>query len=149
MFNDYKEIRRHNYNRWSIIALYILLMEKKNTFKLPWKILRFILQMLMCSEYYASSFTEDSIRTLKLPHPFGLIINRHAKIGLNCTIFHDVTIGLVEEKGKVAPILGNNVYIGCKATVLGGVKLYDNVKIGAMSIVLKDVTKGTVTGIWK
>lgn len=149
MFNDLKNIKKNNHHRFSVIALYILLMEKKSCFKLPWKALRILFQFMMCSEYYTCSFDIDSILSLRLPHPYGIIINRHAKIGKNCTIFHNVTIGIIEQKGAFAPIIGNDVYIGCNAVILGGVKIHNKTKIGASSIILKDVVEGTAVGIWK
>lgn len=47
-----------------------------------------------------------------------------------------MTIG---EIGTETPIIGNNVYIGAKATIIGGVKIGDKAKIGAGALVIKDV----------
>lgn len=54
---------------------------------------------------------------LELIHGYGVVINSYCSIGENCTIHQNVTIG--EIKGKV-PTIGNNVYIGANALVLGG-----------------------------
>ena len=54
---------------------------------------------------------------LDLRHGFGVAINSKATIGYNCTIFQNVTIG--EVKGEV-PVIGNNVFIGAGALVMGG-----------------------------
>lgn len=77
----------------------------------------------------------------------GIVINKDALIGENCTIFQQVTIGAVQ--GKVgAPIIGDNVYIGAGAKILGNIKVGNNVKIGANTVVTKDVPDGvTVVGI--
>lgn len=58
------------------------------------------------------------------------------KIGKNCTILHNVTIGA--GRGG-APTIGDNVYIGAGALIIGGVTVGDNVKIGAGAIVVQDI----------
>lgn len=78
-----------------------------------------------------------------LPHgPCGIFISSGAKIGYNCTIFHQVTIGsnnLPDSSGVGAPVIGNNVYIGCGAKIIGNVTIGDNVRIGANCVVTCDV----------
>lgn len=73
---------------------------------------------------------------------YGIFISQKAKIGKNCVIFHQVTIGsntLHETKGEGAPIIGNEVYIGCGAKIIGNVCIGDNVRIGANCVVTKDI----------
>lgn len=83
-----------------------------------------------------------------LPHHLnGIIISHNAKIGRNCTIFHQVTIGQ-NGKDEKAPIIGDNVLIGAGAKIIGNVTIGDNVKIGANAIVTKNVpSEKTVVGI--
>jgi serine O-acetyltransferase len=134
------------------LLILLLYFEKKFTVKLPFKILRkIIIQGVYCSQIHPDSFIDvEAICTLRLPHPYMIIIHRSTKIGHNCTIFHECTIGVIEEKGLEAAILGNNVYVGCKSLILGAINIGDNVKIGAGATVLKDVNeKTTVTGVWK
>lgn len=77
-------------------------------------------------------------------HGFGLVINPDCVIGENCTVLHGVTLGYTDSG---TPIIGNNVYIGCGASVIGGVLIGDNVRIGAGTIVCKDVPdNATVVG---
>lgn len=86
---------------------------------------------------------------LKLIHPFGIIISKHAIIGKDCTIFQFVTIGAVDKQGisNKAPRIGNNVYIGAGAKILGDIGIGDNVKIGANAVVTKNVPDNcTVVG---
>lgn len=72
-----------------------------------------------------------------LPHGlYSIIISHNAKIGKNATIFHNVTIG--EGKGG-APTIGDSVYIGAGAMVIGSVQIGNNVRIGAGCIVIHDV----------
>lgn len=72
----------------------------------------------------------------------GIFISVNAQIGKNCVIFHQVTIGsntLPDSNGKGAPKIGNNVYIGCGAKIIGNVTVGDNVRIGANCVVTKDI----------
>jgi serine O-acetyltransferase len=77
------------------------------------------------------------------PHGiYGVFISQGAEIGENCVIFHQVTIGsntLTNSKGKGAPIIGDNVYIGCGAKIIGNVRVGDNARIGANCVVTKDI----------
>lgn len=83
---------------------------------------------------------------LQLPHPVGVVIHSLAKIGPNCTILQNVTIGERNERG-VVPTIGANVAIGSGAKILGGVTIGDNARIGAGTIVVHDVPAGaTVVG---
>lgn len=75
-------------------------------------------------------------------------MNDHAEIGEGCTLFHQVTIGIKEAEGTRAPIIGKNVLIGAGAKVIGPVHVGDGAKIGANSVVTKDVPAfSTVVGI--
>ncbi|MDR2011215.1 MAG: hypothetical protein LBQ22_12120 [Bacteroidales bacterium] len=134
------------------LLILLLYFEKKFTIKFPFKILRkTIIQGFYCSQIHPDSFIDiEAICTLRLPHPYMIIIHRSAKIGHNCTIFHECTIGITEGNNLEAAILGNNVYVGCKSLILGHLKINDNVKIGAGAIVLKDVKENaTIVGMWK
>lgn len=76
----------------------------------------------------------------------GCVIHSNAKIGKNCKIQQNVTIGGRGQYGT--PVIGNNVFIGAGATIIGGIKIGDNATIGAMTLVLKDVDENeTVVGI--
>lgn len=73
---------------------------------------------------------------LRLPHKFdGIKINESCKIGDNCTLFHNVTIGTTESNNPNI-LIGNNVYIGAYAVILGNVTIGDNCKIGAGTIII-------------
>ena len=72
-----------------------------------------------------------------LPHGlYGIIISHNAIVGSNCTIFHQVTIG--EGKGG-APKIGDNVFIGAGAKIIGGITVGNNVRIGANCVVDQDI----------
>lgn len=78
-----------------------------------------------------------------LPHGLsGIFISAHARIGEGCTVFHQVTIGsntLPDSRSGGAPVIGDNVYIGCGAKIIGGIRVGNNVRIGANCVVFTDV----------
>jgi serine O-acetyltransferase len=83
---------------------------------------------------------------LRINHPNGIVIHPDARIGVNCLILQQVTIG----EGKVPglPTIGADVLIGAGAKVLGGVTIGDGARIGANAVVLSDVPAGaTAVGI--
>ena len=63
-----------------------------------------------------------------------------AKIGPNCLIFQQVTIG--SKNGSKPPIIGGHVDIGAGAKVLGEIIIGNHAKIGANAVVLIDVPEG-------
>ena len=77
------------------------------------------------------------------PHGFqGVFISEGATIGKNCVIFHQVTIGsnTLQDSDKAgSPTIGDNVYIGCGAKIIGNVRVGNNVRIGANCVISKDV----------
>lgn len=77
---------------------------------------------------------------LFIDHGMGVVIGETAEIGDNVTLYHGVTLGGTgKDTGKRHPTVGNNVVIGSGAKVLGPIVIGDNVKIGANSVVLKNV----------
>lgn len=80
----------------------------------------------------------------------GIIINGLAKIGKNCNIHHGVTIGVRKRSASGlttgVPEIGDNVYIGPGAKVFGGIKIGNNVAIGANAVVTRDVPDNAVVG---
>ena len=80
-----------------------------------------------------------------LIHSGGVVINGSVRGGDNVRIEHQVTIGA--EK-RASPILGNDVFIGAGAKIIGPVRIGDGAKVGANAVVLQDVPAGaTVVGI--
>ena len=79
----------------------------------------------------------------------GVVIGETAEIGDYVTLFQGVTLGGTgKERGKRHPTLGNHVVVGAGAKILGGITIGDNVKIGANSVVLKNVAaNSTVIGV--
>jgi serine O-acetyltransferase len=80
-----------------------------------------------------------------LVHSLGVVINTAVRGGKHIVIEHQVTIGA--EKGQ-SPVLGDDVFIGAGAKIIGAVRLGSGVKVGANAVVLDDVPDGaTVVGI--
>lgn len=75
----------------------------------------------------------------------GVVVHKRAKIGKNCMIAQDVTIGGRSGHYEV-PVIGDNCYIGAGAKVLGPITLGNNVTIGANAVMLKDAPANTVWG---
>ena len=84
-----------------------------------------------------------------IDHGHGVIIGETAEIGNNVTLYQGVTLGGTgKEQGKRHPTIGNNVMISAGAKILGSFKIGDNSKIGAGSVVLKEVPpNSTVVGV--
>lgn len=78
---------------------------------------------------------------LNIMHGHDIVIGSGVVIGENCKIFNGVTMGNKETEGyQVAhPQLGNGVVIGTGAKILGPIYIGDNAKVGANSVVLKDI----------
>lgn len=82
------------------------------------------------------------------PHGvLGVFISGQARIGKNCVIFQQVTIGsntLPDSKRKGAPTIGDNCFIGSGAKIIGNINIGDNVRIGANCVVVTDVPDNSV-----
>ena len=75
----------------------------------------------------------------------GIVVNAESVIGKNCNISHGVTIGQGNRgKNKGCSILGNNIYIGPGAKIIGAVKIGNNVAIGVNCVVTKDIPDNSV-----
>ena len=80
-----------------------------------------------------------------LIHSYGVVINSSVRGGHGVKIEHLVTIGAERD---VSPVLGDNVFIGAGAKILGGVTIGSGVKIGANAVVTKDLPNNvTAVGI--
>lgn len=83
-----------------------------------------------------------------IDHGMGVVIGETTEIGDYVTLFQGVTLGGTgKERGKRHPTLGNHVVVGAGAKVLGGIRIGDNVKVGANAVVLRSVPpNSTVVG---
>lgn len=79
-------------------------------------------------------------RRVFIDHGIGVVIGETTIVGDDVIIYQQVTLGGVSlDKGKRHPTIGNNVVIGGGAKVLGNITIGDDSKIGANSVVVKDV----------
>ncbi len=82
---------------------------------------------------------------LVIDHGMGVVIGETAEIGDDCIIFHGVTLGGVKfDPLKRHPTVGSRVLIGAGAKILGPIHLGDGCRVGANSVVTKDVPAGAL-----
>jgi len=75
---------------------------------------------------------------LRMPHPYGIIIHSGTVFGRNVVVMHQVTIGARDLSNR-APVIGDDVYIGAGAKILGDIRLGHRCMVGANAVVTKDV----------
>lgn len=81
-------------------------------------------------------------------HNFSGIFIPRTTAGDNLIVFQNVTVGHLRGQGGRAPRLGNNVFLGAGAKVMGDIDIGDNVVVGANSLVMSDVPNDcTVVGV--
>lgn len=81
-------------------------------------------------------------------HPLCIVIGGKVEIGKNCKIMQGVSLGgslgKKKEDGQSQPKLGNNVFVGAGAKIIGPVTIGDNVIVGANSVVTKDIPSNCI-----
>ena len=84
-----------------------------------------------------------------IDHGMGVVIGETAEVGDRCLLYQGVTLGGTgKDHGKRHPTLGENVVVGAGAKVLGAITIGANTRIGAGSVVVRDVANDcTVVGI--
>ena len=84
-----------------------------------------------------------------IDHGMGVVIGETAEVGNRCLLYQGVTLGGTgKELGKRHPTLAENVVVGAGAKVLGAITIGTNTRIGAGSVVVRDVESDcTVVGI--
>jgi len=84
---------------------------------------------------------------LYINHPGGIVVNSGAVIGANCNLSHEVTLGQANRGARAGlPVVGDGVYIGPGAKIVGAVRVGDDVAIGANAVVTSDVPDHAVVG---
>lgn len=84
-----------------------------------------------------------NLLNIKMFHPFGTIINAK-EIGENLSVRNNTTIGNTHNSQEYRPIIGRDVEIGANSVIIGGIKIGDNVIIGAGTLVNKDVPDNAI-----
>jgi serine O-acetyltransferase len=88
-------------------------------------------------------------RRLFIDHGMGVVIGETSIIGDDVTLYQGVTLGGTgKERGKRHPTIGNGVVIGAGAKILGNIRIGDECRVGAGSVVLRDVPDhSTIVGV--
>ena len=81
---------------------------------------------------------------LAIVHYGYLAVSKGAHIGKNCRVQTGVIIGATSGESD-APKIGNNVYIGAGAKIIGNITVADNVAVGANAVVVKSITEPSIT----
>jgi len=84
---------------------------------------------------------------IRLPHSGrGVVLHPHSRLGAGVTLYHRATLGV--RGSEVAPTVGDGVYIGSGAAILGPIHVSDGAKVGANAVVIHDVPAGaTAVGV--
>lgn len=106
------------------------------------KLLRLVNIVLGCDFYAAVP------HPIRMPHPNGVVVHSRARIGRGVTIMHQVTLGERSPTGESGfPTIGDDVFIGAGAKILGEVSIGHGAVIGANAVVTRNVPPGyTVVG---
>jgi serine O-acetyltransferase len=115
-------------------------------FRYPARLLQFFSRMFTNVDIHPAA---QIGRRLFIDHGAGVVIGETAEIGNDVTLYHGVTLGGTSwRKGKRHPTLANGVVAGAGAKILGPITIGERVRIGANSVVVKNVPADrTVIGI--
>ncbi len=131
---------------WSIFWYRIAHRLYKRGFKIPARMLMGLNQIFTGIDIHPAAKIG---RRVFIDHGIGLVIGETAEVGDDVTIYQQVTLGGVSlSHGKRHPTIKNGAVIGAGAKVLGNITVGENSKIGANSVVVKDVPdNATAVGI--
>ncbi len=138
---------------WSIasyrLSSWLVVAPPMFVVRIPLKLVSFVTRMFcevvmeMCLDPHATIGGG-----LYIGHIGGVHINPGAVVGVNCDIAHHVTIGAAAMGRKGAPQVGDDVYIGTGATLVGKIRVGNGAKIAANTLVMSNVPEGaTVIGV--
>jgi len=130
------------YSFWMRITFYL----KKQYWLLPiFIIIRLLLSRLQVKYGILIPYNTLIGGGLYIGHFGGIVLNHKVIIGRNCNINHGVTIGeTFGGRSPGTPRIGNNVYIGPGAFIVGGIEIGDYVAVGANTVVNKSVPESAV-----
>ena len=157
MFEDFKAIYRNDPAAKGLepilyAGLHSILIHRVAHRFYKWK-LRFIARLISQTGRFLTGIEMHPGATigkgLFIDHGMGLVVGETTEIGDNCVLFHSVTLGGTgKHQGKRHPTLGNNVFVGTGAIILGPVKIGNNARIGANTFIyMRDIPDdATVVG---
>lgn len=133
----------YKYNFWMRTCLYT----RQNAVL---KISIYPIALLMLRRYtykfgISIPFTTEIGSGFYIGHYGCIVVHSRSRIGKNCNISQGVTLGQANRgRNKGYPIIGDNVYIGPGAKIVGAVRVGNNVAIGANCVITKDVPDNAV-----
>lgn len=114
----------------------------KNVFYIYHKLMFFITKKIFQVEISSKTKIGGGVY---FGHPYGITINQNVVIGDNCNIHKGVTIGQENRgKRKGCPTIGNYVWIGVNATIVGKICIGNNVLIAPNSFVNRDIPDNSI-----
>lgn len=128
-------------NLWGFSYLLGSYPEFRTAFYLRVGVLRLLSSWWLRGKTTLEITTREIGGGLIIQHGFSTIISAE-RMGQNCKIYQDVTIGF--DHDLKAPVIGDNVEVCCGAKVIGGITVGDNVLIGANAVVVNDVPSNCV-----
>lgn len=93
--------------------------------------------LISCRMYVAMAARQKTV----FPHPVGIVLAGNTRLGRDCTIYQNVTIG---GKDNQYPVLGDRCIIYPNSCIIGHVTIGENAVIGAGSVVLEDVPANSI-----
>ncbi len=149
LLQDWKSNKRNIKGRLILLMFRIAAIGSKNKylflFLLPYLIFyRITIEWILGIEL---PYKTKIGKGLVIHHGQALIINDSVQIGNNCILRHCTTIGNKQigiDQFSPSPIIGNNVDIGSNVCIIGPIKIGDNVKIGAGSVIVKDIPSNSI-----
>ena len=94
----------------------------------------------LCRKYGIEIKTNTKIEPgFVMIHPYNITISPFATIGRNVNIYKGATIGLSQGKNPGAPQIGNSVQIGINSTIIGGIKIGNDVLVAPNTLVNQDI----------
>lgn len=141
------DIKRHNGKVDFYLKRFYFYFRKAQTANN--KYVKYIFHVLLkiCRSKHGIEISDEVIigKGLYLGHPYNITINNHTIIGDNCSIHKGVTIGKENRgKRKGTPKIGNCVWIGVNATIVGNITIGEDVLIAPNSFVNRDVPSHSI-----
>ena len=131
---------QYRFSRW--VQLRVKTPFIRAILKLLSLISRLLVQIFTNSEF---PNTSEIGKGMFIPHGSGIIIHYDAKIGEYCNLGHQVTIGLGGRGEKAGvPTIGDRVFIGPGAKIIGKITIGNDVAIGTNAVVTKDLPDNAV-----
>jgi serine O-acetyltransferase len=100
----------------------------------PWE---FVLRTMFGGQISASATIG---RRVRIPHAWGIVIHSSVVVGDDCTLYHQITLGVNEHRAlHQGPCLGDGVYVGAGAKIVGPITVGREAVVGANAVVIHDV----------